>query len=804
MQSVSFVAKRDGGWIRFALWLFLATAAVDSESVRAASDEAAFPDPLLFEARPGAADRVHLSSEPARIRLPIVFGATGPRRVSWDAPVSLDLRTSSGLSFLVRCPDGRPVQSFMLYLKSGSGWYTRRLHLLCDGNWHELTVTKGDTRVERQPEGWGNIERVRFSAWKMTTGTTHVDLGGFKAVPCTRRVIAIRGIGAGADANAVQYAGNICRALRPFGIRPSLLNYGDVTASGLAKQDVVICPFNPGMPARVRKLLRDYIQSGGHVIGFYVASADVVADLGFRYGVFKQNPAGENRFARIAFNARRPPLVPQLIEQDSWNIATVYPDTDDALVSAWWQNAAGARTPFPAVVASSKGMWMSHVLLNTAPDRGGTMVLGMIGAYAPRVLREAAQYTTATAGTLPFSDSGRRGRSVLANLVTRHGRGRDALERGIALRQKALAGLQQGQAVRALTHARQAQRSFEDAYYQVQRPRTNEWRGAWLHDPSGVSGWEWDRTARQLAESGFHAMLPNVAWATTCAYPSNHIIQTSEMDQLEACTEAGRRHGIKVHAWKIMFKLGPQTPADVLERLEADGRLQIGYNGELDRDWLCPSHPANRRLEVAVAGELAARPVAGVHLDTVRFPGHGSCFCPVCRRRFESELGYDVRNWPDIVRNDADLKRAWEAFRRGTITSLVGQIRERVKETRASCALSAAVFGDPWIARNRVAQDWSAWCRDGLLDFVCPMTYTGNPARFADLLRRQRQALKDAVTPVHTGIGVTTDALRPSEVIHQVNILRAQGMAGFTLFEMDREQAVNLLPALGQGLTRRR
>jgi uncharacterized lipoprotein YddW (UPF0748 family) len=112
------------------------------------------------------------------------------------------------------------------------------------------------------------------------------------------------------------------------------------------------------------------------------------------------------------------------------------------------------------------------------------------------------------------------------------------------------------------------------------------------------------------------------------------------------------------------------------------------------------------------------------------------------------------------------------------------------------------VFTNAETSPSNVGQDWPSWCREGLLDFVCPMDYVESPALFrGQVVPQKRIAGK---VPVYPGIGLSTwrndgrDAVRLAK---QILIVRELGLGGFTVFNFDR-RAEKALPLLHLGMTR--
>src|SRR5205823_706003 len=104
----------------------------------------------------------------------------------------------------------------------------------------------------------------------------------------------------------------------------------------------------------------------------------------------------------------------------------------------------------------------------------------------------------------------------------------------------------------------------------------------------------WDQAIARLKENGFAAIMPNMLWGGVAYYPSDVLPVAAEIakrgDQMAACVEACRRHGLRIHVWKVDWNLGHDVPASFLEKMRAENRLQRSVGGG-EEPWLCPSHP---------------------------------------------------------------------------------------------------------------------------------------------------------------------------------------------------------------------
>ena len=116
--------------------------------------------------------------------------------------------------------------------------------------------------------------------------------------------------------------------------------------------------------------------------------------------------------------------------------------------------------------------------------------------------------------------------------------------------------------------------------------------------------------------------------------------------------------------------------------------------------------------------------------------------------------------------------------------------------------LTAAVYGKYPSCVDSVGQDWEAWVRAGLVDYLLPMDYTEDPAKFEELVSYQARArwLRKHMLP---GIGVTAaeSRLDAAQVIDQVHAIREADCPGFALFDLNTYLEQDVLPVLKVGVT---
>jgi uncharacterized lipoprotein YddW (UPF0748 family) len=98
--------------------------------------------------------------------------------------------------------------------------------------------------------------------------------------------------------------------------------------------------------------------------------------------------------------------------------------------------------------------------------------------------------------------------------------------------------------------------------------------------------------------------------------------------------------------------------------------------------------------------------------------------------------------------------------------------------------ISAAVFPDPIVARERVLQRWPEWVTEKLIDLVCPMAYrTDTPD-----VRRLLGAARAAAPSARMWGGVMGYAGERERVRDQVRAARDAGCDGAILFAYDPEK----------------
>jgi len=748
------------------------------------------------------------------LRVRCSFSNGDAPRVSVERSIKLNLSGSQGLQFRIRCADSLSIAKFNIYLHSGAGWYAAAFSVENPAAWNTVIIDKAAMEKEDRPGGWGSIDAIRVSAWRVGNVDTEFflsDLGLWGENP---RIVIVRGdwYARRAPSEAKQVASateGMAQRLRSIGAEYLICGDMSLNDQTLSGKKLLILPNNKELPGQALEAVRKFLQAGGKLISFYIIPDELRELVGVQQGAVKRQ-SSPGYFASVRACGKELDGLPSIVEQSSWNIFQSRAIEGKSRVVAYWHTDKGQNTGEPAIIVSENCIHMSHILISDDPAGKRTMLLAMAGHFLPELWQRAARAGMDQAGAFgPFHD-----RSAFEEFMKKAG---SRTNEGLGPLQEEIRGIvataenlySSGRFVDAFLAAGEAQQMMIRLYCMAQVPRDNERRAIWCHSPFGVSGMDWDKSIKVLSDNGFTDILVNVCWAGTAYYDSNVLQVSSEVkrrgDQISICLAACRRYGVRFHAWRVCWNTEGQAGPDFTAKMVKAKRTQVCSDGSTKDHWLCPSNPDNQAQEVAAMMEIARKyPVDGIQFDYIRYPDRKCCFCDGCRERFEKVLGRKIRHWPADVMNDHEIRRKWFDFRRHNITAVVAAVSSRVREIRPGISISAAVFSDRQNDRDSVGQDWKLWCDSGYMDFVCPMNYTASSQEFLNLTRRQM--VWAGKTPCYPGIGLSVwpPSDRASRLVDQVLISRQLGTGGFAIFNYGLSEAEDVLPLCGLGLTRKK
>ncbi|OGQ85737.1 MAG: hypothetical protein A2512_11275 [Deltaproteobacteria bacterium RIFOXYD12_FULL_56_24] len=276
---------------------------------------------------------------------------------------------------------------------------------------------------------------------------------------------------------------------------------------------------------------------------------------------------------------------------------------------------------------------------------------------------------------------------------------------------------------------------------------------------------------------------------------------------------------LPLHAWLNVFYLWggaappedpnhPGHPGQPWILSDNTGRLVSSYSGREKRlGWIEGSYadPASseyRALFVAVVRELLARyPVAGIHLDFIRYPGPSYGKSEVLAEEFTHLWGLDPRLLPERLNAetvtawlegtqppaDRVLTTAalfWNEFRAGQVSRLLREVRMAMAQgAPPGTILSTAVFPDPSAAYLENGQEWQAWAAEGLVDALYPMAYFGEIDRVGGQLR-EIAANTPHAPKIAFWAGLGPSGKDPEQIAQEAQIAGEQGYTGAALFSL--------------------
>jgi uncharacterized lipoprotein YddW (UPF0748 family) len=361
------------------------------------------------------------------------------------------------------------------------------------------------------------------------------------------------------------------------------------------------------------------------------------------------------------------------------------------------------------------------------------------------------------------------------------------------------------------------------------QPSAPEVRALWVLRTSLTSPQSIAALVREARGHGFNTLLVQVrgrgdAWFAGGIEPRAAELQQqpASFDPLATVLETAHQAGIRVHAWvnvnlissaadlpvnrahlvhrhpdwlmvpreiaQDLAKVGPGSPAYV-GKLARWTRTQ---SADIEGLYASPIVPAAALHVEAVVRDLAKRyALDGIHLDYARYPSARFDYSAPAIREFRTAVRpklspavrreLDERETDDLFAYPDALPEDWKAFRVARMTALVTRLRGAVKAERPQAMLTMATKPDPQEALDQRLQDWRSWLETRLIDAVCPMAYTPEPARFAEQIAAARDIAGGRV--VWAGIGAYR--LSPGQTVENIQTARRLGAGGVVLFSYD-------------------
>jgi uncharacterized lipoprotein YddW (UPF0748 family) len=343
-----------------------------------------------------------------------------------------------------------------------------------------------------------------------------------------------------------------------------------------------------------------------------------------------------------------------------------------------------------------------------------------------------------------------------------------------------------------------------------------EMRGLWVVRTALVSPESVDQVVDQAADAGFNALFVQVRGRGDAFYASSLVPrslllerQPAGLDPLARLVERARGRGLEVHAWiNVLLAAGFQGPLPsghvvaehpdwvMVPRAAALAALRPGApllalvrgaaRGDADVEgyYLSPAAPGVAEHLEAVVGELVrGYAVDGLHLDFIRYPGREFDYSRCALASFGSRS--KSRQPLQLALASPE---AFAAHRREQLSALASRLAGAARRERPGLRLSAAVVPDEATALNLKYQDWPGWIAQGVIDAVCPMTYSPDDRIYKEQLQRARELA--GARSLWAGVGAYRLSL--DAVIERIAVARQSGASGVVVFSHESLQGVDL------------
>ena len=196
----------------------------------------------------------------------------------------------------------------------------------------------------------------------------------------------------------------------------------------------------------------------------------------------------------------------------------------------------------------------------------------------------------------------------------------------------------------------------------------------------------------------------------------------TDLDPLDRLVRFGAAVGVRIHAWVNVFFVWS----------DAGGALPTAETHVVNRhpEWLL------RPGGIPYLDPAGGTDFEGVYVDPANHAAREHTFAvfeDIVRRYRVEGLHYDYVRYPQMTYASGPEDHAH-------VTALVRESAERLRRIRPNLVISAAVFPDPAVARDRVLQRWPEWAEQGLVDLLCPMAYRTESNEVERLLAAARAA----------------------------------------------------------------
>ena len=226
---------------------------------------------------------------PGHFRLKVDLGVLKEARAGWDFDVGMDLRNKGGIAFDFRCSDVLQCSSFIVYLKSGEGWYYAKFAPEVDGEWRRIVLRKSAfTGTEGKIVGWHDIRAMRICGSKAGVSKAEFEIANLSLVDLENPQICVVRCDSctlvdkhrSEWANFGKFSAITARAFETTGMRVNEVSDLEIEHGDVKGARLLILPYNPELPKKALTVLAKFVDAGGKVLTCHSIDVDVRRLLG--------------------------------------------------------------------------------------------------------------------------------------------------------------------------------------------------------------------------------------------------------------------------------------------------------------------------------------------------------------------------------------------------------------------------------------------------------------------------------------------------------------------------------------------
>lgn len=324
----------------------------------------------------------------------------------------------------------------------------------------------------------------------------------------------------------------------------------------------------------------------------------------------------------------------------------------------------------------------------------------------------------------------------------------------------------------------------------ILNPYSEEIRGIWVNsDNMPKTNDEAIKLVNEYHNAGFNLIFPEVICRGYTIYKSNLLERDPRFvdadDTLTAIINEAHRLNMEVHPWVWCFRAGYTDHPGAIITAHPDWLECSKYGDTLSVNggmWISPFVPEAKDFLQSLYKEIVTNyNVDGFHLDYIRYEAQNPIpfgFSQTARRKYRMHTG--GMDPMKVEYLSADYIR-WIEYRERQLDEFVANTTKALKEIKPNIIVSAAVACNPVEARLNYMQNWAHWVNNNWIDYIVPMTYMTDDAKFTKYMNDQLKLLDGKVWTT-IGIGSHLFTKKEQKNIDQIKLARETNYMGQALF----------------------